>query len=234
MRYRNLILKEFNRENTTVISVSNLYNEQFANEISELAFLRMISRLNESGEIVRVSKGMYCKPTHSRFGVVLPSENEIASDYLKGTKGMIVGYGLYNSLGITTQVPKRKELFSSAIEAQTKQIGNIYIKKVCLEYTEDTIAIIQLMEVLYHYQKIQDINYREMLKCFEQLSKHYSDKAFEPIQKELHYPKWVIASLRNVLNYYKISNGLDIYLSKYSKYKVPNMEEIYETIITKR
>ena len=235
MSYRASILKEFNKEaNGTVISVSNLYREKFANEISELAFLRMISRLNESGEIVRVSKGMYCKPIQSRYGVVLPSENEIAKDYLKGTKGMLVGYGLYNSLGITTQVSKRKELYSSAIKAQTKQIGNVFIKKVSLKYTEDIIAIVQLMELLHHYREIQDVNYREMIGCFEQLSQHYNDKSFDLVQKELHYPKWVIASLREVLNYYNVQNKLDSYLSTFSAYKVPNMEELNETIITKR
>ena len=223
------ILKEINKKpEGSIISASKLYKERFANVMSEVAFAKTMSRLCESGEIARISRGVYCKAINTKYGMFLPGESDIAKVYTSNDKGMEVGYALYNKIGVTTQVPKKKEIFSSNVDSQCKQIGNVNIRKVNLKYTNETKAVIQLMELLYHIETIQDINENMTASCFYMLSKKYNDKVFDLVQKEIKYPRWVIASLKEVLGWLGIANSLDKYLSPFSKYRVPNMESIHE------
>jgi len=223
------VLKEINKKpEGSIISASKLYKEKFANVMSEVAFAKTMSRLCESGEVVRVSRGVYCKAINTKYGMILPGERDITNVYTENNKGMEVGYALYNKIGVTTQVSKKKEIFSSSVDCQSKQIGNVNIRKVNLKYTNETIAVIQLMELLYHIENIQDLNENMTASCFYMLSKNYNDRVFDSVQKEIKYPRWVIASLREVLGRFGVENSLNRYLSTYSKYRIPNMRSIYE------
>ena len=230
MKNKEMVLAEFqNKPENTLIITGLLYREKYANMMSEVAFAQIISRLCRSGEIERVSKGIYCRPKKTRFGTVLPSEREIVDLFTTGSNGVLVGYGLYNALGITTQISKRQTAYSSIAEERLKQIGNVTIHKYELEYTAEVKSVIQLMELLHHYKEIQDINTAAMIRSTEKLSEEYREDAFEAVQKTIGYPKWTIAFLREVLNYPHIPNNLGRYLSALSNYPIPRMEELYET-----
>ncbi len=78
MNNREMVLAEFqNKPENTLIMTGQLYREKYANMMSEAAFAQIISRLCRSGEIERVSKGIYCRPKKTRFGTIFPSEREI-------------------------------------------------------------------------------------------------------------------------------------------------------------
>lgn len=224
-----MVLEEFmNNPENTLIMTGQLYSEKYANIMSEVAFAQIISRLCRCGEINRVSKGIYCRPKKTRFGMVLPSENEIVDLFTARSSGVLVGYGLYNELGVTTQISKRQIVYSSIVEEQLKQIGNVTIHKYELKYTTEVKSIIKLMELLHHYIDIQDINTTAMTHVLRSLSKQYSNTAFDIVQKTIGYPKWTIAFLRDVLNHYHIQNNIDRYLSKLTNYSFPRIEELYE------
>ena len=230
MNNREMVLAEFqSKPENTLIMTGQLYREKYANMMSEAAFAQIVSRLYRSGEIERVSKGIYCRPKKTRFGTILPSEREIVDLFTSGSNGVIVGYGLYNALGVTTQISKRQTAYSSIAEEQLKQIGNVTIHKYELEYTSEVKSVIQLMELLYHYKEIQDVNTAAMIRCIEKLSEQYNEEAFEIVQKTIGYPKWTIAFLREVLNYHHTPNNLNRYLSALSQYPIPRMEELDET-----
>ena len=227
MKNREMVLAAFQKKpENTLIMTGQLYREKFATMMSEVAFAQIISRLCRNGEIERVSKGIYCRPKKTRFGMVLPSEREIVDLFTTGSNGVLVGYGLYNSLGVTTQISKRQTVYSSLAEEQLKQIGNVTIRKYELEYTPEVKSVIQLMELLHHYKEIQDVNIKAMIRSTEKLSREYREDAFEAVQKTIGYPKWTIAFLREVLNYHHISNNLGRYLSALSNYPIPRMEEL--------
>ena len=229
VRNRELVLSEFQKvpENTLVMT-GKLYREKFSSMISEAAFAQIISRLRRSGEIERVSKGIYCRPRKTRFGTVLPSECEIVDAFTEGNNGIVVGYGLYNAIGVTTQVSKRQLVYSSIGEDRQKQIGNITIRRYELDYTSEVKSVIQLMELLHHYKEIQDLNTAAMMNSIEKLSQEYSEEAFKNVQKTIGYPKWTIAFLREVLDYHHRPNCLSRYLSALSNYMIPSMEELFE------
>ena len=227
MKNREMVLAAFQKKpENTLIMTGQLYREKFATMMSEVAFAQIISRLCRNGEIERVSKGIYCRPKKTRFGTVLPSEREIVDLFTAGSNGVLVGYGLYNSLGVTTQISKRQTVYSSLAEEQLKQIGNVTIRKYELEYTSEVKSVIQLMELLHHYKEIQDVNIKAMIRSTEKLSGEYREDAFESVQKTIGYPKWTIAFLREVLNYHHIPNNLGRYLSALSNYPIPRMEEL--------
>ena len=199
--------------------------------MSEAAFTQAISRLCRNGEIRRISKGVYCRPKMTRFGTVLPSDREIVERFTGENHGVIVGYGLYNSLGITTQISKRVTAYSSIADEKYKRIGNVTIHRYDLDYTAEIKAIIRLMELLHHYKEIEDIRFTALVHSLESLSKQYTDKAFDAVQKAIGYPKWAIAFLREVLNYYHVPNQLSRYLSTLSTYRIPKMEELYDQLL---
>ena len=229
MKNREHILAEFQAvPENTLIMTGKLYREKFLGQMSEAAFTQAISRLSKSGEIARISKGIYCMPKKTRFGTILPSDREIVDLFTKQNNGVIVGYGLYNSLGITTQVAKRLIAYSSLVNEQLKQIGNVIVQKYDLKYTNEEKAVIRMMELLHHYKEIQDIDYSAFLRNTESLSKQYTDEAFEAVQRVIGYPKRTVAFLREALNYYHVPNSLSKHLSALSSYRIPRMEELYE------
>ena len=230
MKNREMVLTEIQKNpNNNLILTGKLYREKFSSKISEAAYAQIISRLCKSGEIERVSQGVYCRPKKTRFGTVLPSEREIVEAFTGGNSGVVVGYGLYNSLGITTQISKRQNAYSRIAEEQLRQIGNVTIRKYEMEYTDDVKSMIQMMELLHHYRDIQDINITAWMRSMERLSAGYNEKTFEVVQKTIGYPKWTIAFLREVLEFYQKPNSLNRYLSALSDYPIPKMEVLYET-----
>ena len=228
-KIRKRVILEINKYSPNqLIMVSKLYRDKFSSYLSETAFSKLISRLYISGEIYRVSKGIYCKTNHSKYGKSLLSEKEVVETYTKNEKGILIGYQLYNHLGITTQVSKRYIIYSSSVDKQNKNIGNVNINKYNLIYNNKTKSMIYILELLYNYRNIQDINIFCYISEIKKLSKEYNEKVFESVQKEIKYPKWVIAFLQEVLNYYQIPNNLNMYLSSLSKYNIPKMSELYE------
>ena len=229
MKNRERILAEFqNVPENTLIMTGKLYREKFSEQMSEAAFLQAISRLAKSGTIQRISKGVYCMPKKTRFGKTLPSDREIADLFTGKNSGVIVGYELYNSLGVTTQLSKRLKAYSSLLDEQFKQIGNVSVHKYDLKYTNQVKTIIRIMELLNHYKEIQDIDYSAFLRNAETFSEQYDEEAFEVVQRAIGYPKHTVAFLREVLNYYHVPNNLSNHLSAFSNYQIPRMEELYE------
>jgi hypothetical protein len=230
MKKRESILEEFNKlPRGTLVMTGKLYREKYSSLMSEAAFAQAVSRLYRSGEIERVSKGVYCRPKKTQFGKILPSEREIIEWFTEGDSGVVVGYGLYNLLGVTTQISKKQMVYSSLPDEQLKQIGNVTIRKYDLEYTHEIKSMIQMMELLHHYKEIQDINVSALSRCTAKLAGEYSEEAFEAVQGSICYPKWTVAFLREVLNYHNIPNNLGMHLSALTNYPIPKMEELYET-----
>lgn len=229
MKLREQIRAEFQKApENQLISSSVLYKEKFSGQVSEAAFSKAVSRLCQSEEIHRVSKGIYCRPKRTRFGFIPPSEKEILNLFVSENKGIVVKYGLYNSLGITTQIPKGYIVYSSVAEEQQKQIRNISIHKYNLVFNNETQSIIKVLELLHDFKTIQNINLNAFLTNIESLCKQFNESVFETVIETIRYPKWVIAFLREALDYYHIKNSLGKYLSSLSSYNIPKMEEIYE------
>ena len=134
-----------------LIHASKLYRKELVNQISEAAFYKTLERMCKSGELVKIAKGTYHLPKVSKYGIVPPSEKEIVSAFTKNGTGTVVGYALYNSLNLTTQIAKSIEVMSSALESFTKTIRNITVHQVQIDYSKSIENMIHALEVLQNY-----------------------------------------------------------------------------------
>ena len=209
-----------------LIFASKVYEEHFSVSMTEAAYYKNLSRMCRNGYLHRLSKGVYCRPEKTRFGIILPSESRITRTFTEKEQGVVIGYSLYNALGLTTQISKFTEIDSALPEENIKQIGNILLKRYMLKYSEKTCLAIQMLEILYHFKEIEDMNNAQFIRFCEKYIKEYSEATTDYILQNISYPKWTIAFLREVLNYYHVENNLSKYLSSLSEYRIPKMEEI--------
>ena len=227
----NTQIKDFFNQYSTneLIFANKVYSEHFSTVITEGAYYKNLSRMCKSGYLYRLSKGVYCLPNKTQFGIVLPSDNQISQTFTKQNQGVIVGYALYNTLGLTTQISKYTEVYSALLTENIKQIRNVLLKRYILEYSQNSCFVIQMLEILYHYKEIEDINNSQFIQFCQRFVEQYNDDTADYILNRISYPKWTIAFLQEVLNYYHVENNLSKYLSSLSKYKIPKMEDIYAT-----
>ena len=214
-----------------IIDAHKLYKEKF-NSISEQAFYKILSRMLKEGEIKRISKGIYCIPKNGRFGIVISGESNIIEYYLgsKRNQGIVIGYRMYNKYKLTTQVSKGVEIYSNILSQDKKKIQNVVIYKVNIRFDESTVRLIELLEVLQNYNKIEDLNKENLVNFIKTSIQYYDKKILEKVVNFIGYKKSTLDSLKNVLNYFEVENTIDEYLSGVSKYNSLRMEDLYEFI----
>lgn len=214
-------------EPNQIIVAGELY-QIVGSDIPEQTFYKSLERLSKSGKIVHLTKGLYYRPKKNRFGMIPISEEEIARHYIRNGKGVLIGYRMYNQKGITTQVSKQVEILSTALSEDRKNIQNVSVKKISAELTEETIPVIETLDILGSYNKIEDINRKVLLAYLEKFAELYSDEAANHVLSRMKYKKSTIAFFASVLNHMNVANTLNQYLSPMSDYKIPNLEVLYE------
>lgn len=212
-----------------LILANNLYREKLSERISEVNYYKSLERLCKSGELVKIAKGTYHIPKSGKYGIVPPSEKEIISAFTANKTGTVVGYSLYNSLNLTTQISKTVCVLSSAIDSLTKTIRNIAVQQTSLVFSDATENMIHALEVLQNFNNIQDLNYASFVRYTKEIAQNYNESIFKEIYLCRKYKKSTIAFLQEILDYHNVENNLGIYLSALSEYKIPKMEELYET-----
>lgn len=215
------------KENELIIA-SKLYKEELSDQITEVAYYKTLQRMCDAGELVKIAKGTYHLPKVGKYGIVPPSERDIISAFTENKTGSVVGYYLYNELNLTTQISKTVNVFSSTLEGFSKSIRNIVIHHVPLNFSPEIETMVQGLEVLQNFNKIQDINYSAFIEYSKILAQTFEEKAFEEVISKINYKKSTISFFKEILSYYNVKNGLSKYLSALSEYKHPRMEELYE------
>ena len=230
MNYSKIIRDELNKfYKNELLFASDLYKEKLYNKnVSETSYYKLLERMYENKEIEKLSKGIYYFPKTSKYGVIPISDNEIISEFTKKNKGMVVGYYLYNKLNLTTQISKKHIIYTSNVKNEKKIIRNFEIKNIKLNFNNEYIKIIEMLEVLQNFYKIQDINYKNFYHYAKTFANSYNENITNKVLKIINYKKSTISSLENLLNYFGIKNNLNNYLSSLSKYNHIDMERIYE------
>lgn len=212
-----------------IIDSQKVYKEKLGN-VPEQVFFKTLSRLERKGQISRITKGVYCKPKVSRFGVVISGESNIL-EYLLGknkNKGVVIGYRMYSRYGLTTQVSKMVEVYSNVPYQERKVIRNVAARKVALKFEPEIHKLIELLEVLENYRSIEELNIINLFSFLEKSVDNYTDMTLQKILKQINYKKSTLASLKNVLDYFNVSNMVSSYLRETSSYSAINMEDLNE------
>lgn len=213
-----------------LLEASALYSQSFS-KIPEMTYYKTLERMCKKGILVHLTKGLYYRPKNTRFGTVPISEKDIVDHYIKDNQGIVVGYRLFNQKGLTTQISKRIEVLSSAVPGKKKNIHNVYVINISISLTPETIPIIETLEILQNYTSIEDINDTALVAYMKDFARQYSDEATVYVLKNRKHKKSTIAFLESFLNYFKVENTLNQFLSSLSSYAIPDIEEFYGSVL---
>lgn len=205
---------------------SDLYKKNYNlnQDISEPNFYKILERLVENKSLSRVSKGIYTRPKETKYGLLLPTSSDIVEQFIEKENGMLVGYHLYNQLKLTTQISKKYHIFTKNAYQKTT-IQEIFLKEYKLKYTKPIKEMISMLEVLSNIDGIQDLNETQFIHYCRDFSINlYDDDILKEVLKEIKYKKKTLYFLKVILDYYHIENTIYNYLSKLSKYKIPEVK----------
>lgn len=117
----NKILSIINRKKHGTI----LFASDFADTGERKAINKALERIALSGKIIRIARGIYCKPkvdTEFGFGILYPSVDEVAQAIAQRDKCRIVptGDAALNKLGLSTQVPMNAVYYTDGTPRRIK------------------------------------------------------------------------------------------------------------------
>ena len=209
MNYTKLIREYCKSNNGAIFDVSKLKDTEFA-EVPYKTLLKILNRLEEEGVLSAVSKGVYF------IGEKPVDEELIFDEYVDDGKGMFVGYQLFNDVGISDYVDCKIEIYTNNIKSKQKSVGQYLLKRVDLEFDDDIVDLIALLEILDTGYSMKGCDFMAYKKTVDILLQSYSDSSFEKIVKAIRYKYSTIKQLSELLEANSIDNNcVDIFESTY-------------------
>ena len=204
------MVREYCKNNSgAIFDVSKLKDTKFT-EVAYKTLLKILNRLEEEGLLKPVSKGVY-------FIGEKPVDEELFFDeYVDDGKGMFVGYQLFNDVGISNYVDCKIEIYTNNIKSKQKSVGQYFLKKVDLEFDDDTVDLVALLEIIDVGYSMKGCDFMVYKKTVDILLQSYSDSDFKKIIKAIHYKYSTIKQLSELLEVNSIDNScVDIFASTY-------------------
>ena len=165
---------------------------------------KTLERLQKSGLIKKVSKGVFYRPKQTVFGELQPDYSEQLRPYLFENGKRIAyetGVSLYRRLGLTTQMA-----FTIKIASRGKRIninrGAIKANAVksYAEVTDSNYEVLGLLDAFKDIKEIPDTSVAQSVKRLEAILKSLDSKQTETLIKyALLYPSRVRALVGAVL-----------------------------------
>jgi len=124
------------------------------------ALKKTLSRLVESGKIIRLSKGQFYKPEITEFGNLRPQEYQVVKDLLEEDNrviGYLTGVSAFNKLGLTTQVSNTIQIGTN-ISKTSRRRGKYSIRFILQKntITKDNINLLQILDSIRFIKRIPD------------------------------------------------------------------------------
>ncbi|GHA81354.1 type IV toxin-antitoxin system AbiEi family antitoxin domain-containing protein [Pontibacter akesuensis] len=192
------------------------------------ALAAALSRLTKQGVVNRLAKGRYYKPKETVFGSVKPSEREIIKS-LSTSKGNIKGYesglGLYNQLGLTTQVPQEVTLMTRK-QRRVAKVGKTKIRYVQspTHFKSSDVDKLQVLDALRGYKKIPDRNSEKTILLLLEYIRKLAERDMERfLALALDYnpaTRALLGALLEQLDYAQEAEKLKQSLNPLTKYKL--------------
>lgn len=163
---------------------------------SRTAIDKTLSRLANTGIIVRITPGVYARPGQNRYvGKVLPAPFEIAKAIAAKTGSIVQVHGIEaaRQFGFTTQVPAHPIYYTTGPSREFK-LGNLevtlkHISPRKLVLTESKIGLAIL--ALWYLGKKQ-----VTLQSIEMIKRKLTEKEFEKFKSSIEYmPYWMIEAI---------------------------------------
>jgi len=194
----------------------------------EQALAQTLSRLTQSGKIVRVEKGKYYKPRNTRFGTLRPAESEIIKTLtVKNNQvvGYLTGITLYNQLGLTTQVSNTLVIARNS-RLPVKEINGYKIRFITktFKFKKEDIFLLQLLDAIRDIKAIPDSSVEKSITILVGQMKRLTEEEIKRMSKlAMKYNPATRALLGAMLEKYFSEipvSGLFKSLNPLSKYKL--------------
>jgi len=161
-----------------------------------------LKRLADRGLIERFQKGVYYRAKQTVFGKARPSEELLEAQLLTRRGNEIIGYetglSLMNKIGLTTLVPKKREI---ATNAYRKNINSRYIIaiKPVITVNAGNFRYLQLLDVIRDLPEapVDTENPKALLRAFAE--KNGLDTVETLTYARQHYPQKTLLNLIDVL-----------------------------------
>ncbi len=196
-----------------------------------------LSRLFKKGVVKKISKGKFYKPKQTRFGEITPSDEEIAKSYLVENSAYITGYGGYNQLGLTTQIPNVITIASSRVPSRIK-VENVNIKfvpNIANSGVKET-QILQILDALRDIKNIPDNSPNDVVlsikKIVQKFDKEKINKMLELVNNYPPRVKAILGAILKEMGRWEEAYRLKEMLNPLTRYKIgisvntlPNRDE---------
>lgn len=125
---------------------------------------------------------------------------------------MIAGCTLLNSIGLTAYQDDKIEIYTNAIVNKQKTIGDILLKRIDLDFTDEIIDLISLLEILDIGFSMKGADYLSYKRIVEILVLTYINDNFRKAINAIQYKYSTILELSEFLSRLNIKNTcIDIY-----------------------
>ena len=131
---------------------SVIFASDFLDMCTERQAGRVLTDLDEKGIIKRLARGIYCKPTATRFGPLYPSMSEVVEAVARRDHAQTLpsGYTAANMLGFSTQVPMTYSFITSGSSRQLTLDG----KTINLQQIAESPSVLQDSNLsIYSYKR---------------------------------------------------------------------------------
>lgn len=187
----NKILSVINRK----IHGSILFASDFANAGERKAINKAFERIALSGKIIRLARGIYCKPkvdTEFGFGIMYPSVDDVAQAIAQRDKCRIVptGDAALNKLGLSTQVPMNAVYFTDGTPRRIKIYNGrgILFKRVVPKRLDFKSELIMLITFALQTLGQGNVSEEQLNRIKQLLSNEPKERIAEDIKL---VPSWI-------------------------------------------
>lgn len=188
MTYTKQVREYCDKHGKGLIDISVVQNSVFS-DIPYKTLLKIFNRLEKEEIVITVSKGVYS------IGKKAIDDRKILCEYADNGKGMIAGYALFNKLGLTIYQDEKIVIYTNATTTKKKNIGKFLLKKVDLEFTDDVIDLVTLLEILDIGFGMHGGDYITYKNTVELLAQAYTDDSFQKVTRAIRYKYSTIVKL---------------------------------------
>ena len=156
---------------------------------------QQIKTLTDNGKLIRYDKGIYYIPKQTHFNNAFGPSSEMVASYKyisrEGkTNGYYSGNTFANLIGLSLQVPTKKEIVSNNSAAIVKEVTigkqKYIIRSSNVPITEDNVKVLQFLELLKNLDSYIDLDYDEARKIIIAYLRH-NHITKSAISKYIHY-----------------------------------------------
>jgi hypothetical protein len=158
IKYRDLIMQYL----TALEPDQTITTEQVAQYVAERLLLDAamvkktvnvnMARLEKEGQIMRLTKGIYCRRVKTAFGYYTPDKETLFCKQLLRKENEIIGYetGLsaLNRIGLVSQMPRRRCIATNLHTKRVPEGMQIEIRKPPIVVNSDNFRYLQILDAI--------------------------------------------------------------------------------------